>query len=152
MRLSLDIDSDSLFPLFFSIFKQFIFTRRFPDELIKTRKGYHLVTHGLGIGEERCRILRALCGDDINRVRYDCDPFRFNQVLFDHKICFVNQRGWKKLTYCRSCKMPLFKKRDEKRGLCRYCKNIPYRAMAIRIRRLNFLNRFFDVKVIQNAL
>jgi hypothetical protein len=109
MRVTCDIDSNSKLELLFSIFKGLLVCRRFP-EIEKSQRGYHLIFSGLNISFEKSLAYRKFIGDDHSRLKFDMNPKRVGQVLFNSKQVWIKNaktKKWEKMKYCRICGTPL---------------------------------------------
>jgi hypothetical protein len=109
IRVTIDSDSNSRLSLLWKIFKGFILCRKFPDEIRKTSKGYHLIWYGLKIDFKKHFVYRKFIGDDPHRILLDMNPKRIGQVLFTSKMVLVKKNGgtWEKMKHCKICGMPL---------------------------------------------
>jgi DNA-directed RNA polymerase beta' subunit len=109
MRVTCDIDSNNKLELLFSIFKGLLVCRKFP-EIEKSQRGYHLIWKELNISFEKSLAYRKFIGDDDSRLKFDMNPKRVGQVLFNSKqvwIKNVKTKKWEKMKYCRICGTPL---------------------------------------------
>jgi len=85
MRVTVDIDSKNPIVLTIAIIKGIILCRSFP-QIEKSRRGFHLIWHGLNIDEKKMLLYRRLIGDDENRIMLDSiSDKRIKQVLFTEK-------------------------------------------------------------------
>ncbi|MEM2919009.1 MAG: hypothetical protein QXY62_05890 [Candidatus Altiarchaeota archaeon] len=101
MRVTLDLDSKSRIKLWYVCLKGRFLIGKPPDEIYKTRKGYHIIWSGLPITFEKSIELRKKLGDDKNRIRLDlCGKKRLKNVLFDEKTIRyyrINENGEREL-------------------------------------------------------
>jgi len=86
MRVTVDIDSKWWNDLFRVLEKGFELGLGMPNEIRKTRRGYHIIWRGLSITKEECLELRKKLGDDEKRIMLDqTKPYKPFQVLFTKK-------------------------------------------------------------------
>ncbi|MFH8087003.1 MAG: hypothetical protein QW609_04255 [Candidatus Aenigmatarchaeota archaeon] len=107
MRITCDIDKGIPF-LFFTIFKGLILIGKKPDEIIRTKKGFHVIWYNVNIPYETHFAYRKVLGDDEKRIMADLDNKRVSQVLFDIKKIYIKRNGkWELLESCNICGIPL---------------------------------------------
>jgi DNA-directed RNA polymerase beta' subunit len=109
MRVTCDIDSNNRLKLLFSIFKGLLVCRKFP-EIEKSQRGYHLIWKGLKISFKKSLAYRKFIGDDYSRLKFDMNPKRVGQVLFNSKQVWIKNaktKKWEKMKYCKICSTPL---------------------------------------------
>jgi hypothetical protein len=85
MRVTVDLDSQSIWKMVWYAMKGSILLRKLP-EIRKTSKGWHLIFRNLPITEEESLNYRRRLGDDPNRILLDsiCKK-KIKQVLFTEK-------------------------------------------------------------------
>jgi hypothetical protein len=85
MRVTVDLDSPSIWKMVWYAMKGSILLRKLP-EIRKTSKGWHLIFRNLPITEEESLNYRRKLGDDPNRILLDsiCKK-KIKQVLFTEK-------------------------------------------------------------------
>lgn len=112
MRVTVDIDNDSVSKMLFCLVKGIILCRRLPYKIRKTEKGWHLIWKGLNIDEEKSMEYRRILGDDPNRIKLDKNSTRIKQVLFTEKQVFyyggifpkwIKNKGWEAVKVCPKC-------------------------------------------------
>lgn len=89
IRLTIDLDSDSLLRLSFSLFKGFLVAGKLPEEIKRTQRGFHLIYYGIEIPYEKNFAYRKFIGDDESRIKLDMHKKRIAQIMFDEKKAFV---------------------------------------------------------------
>jgi hypothetical protein len=108
MRVTIDCDGNSKIMLLWRLFKGFLVTKKFPEEIRRTRRGYHAIWRGLKIDMNKVFVYRMFIGDDCNRLKMDMLTKIMPQILFSEKQLFVRHYGcWVEVKYCRICKEPL---------------------------------------------
>jgi len=90
MRVTIDLDEPSELMKLKTLFNLIYFTGRTPEVKISSSgKGLHYIVRGLKITYNESLILRMICNDDINRVRFDTQPlysrFKPRQILWTWK-------------------------------------------------------------------
>ena len=86
MRVTIDLDDQSLLSFIITITKGYIMLKRLPDLTRRTKKGYHLIWRHLNISQNKSYILRKFIGDDKNRLSLDMSSKkRIKQILFTTK-------------------------------------------------------------------
>jgi len=94
MRITIDLDTRSKLKLNWTLLKGRLLCGKKADEIYQTRKGFHVIWHGLKIDKETSFRWRGLLGDDRNRIRLDRNPKRITQVLFAEKhITYKDKDG-----------------------------------------------------------
>lgn len=88
MRVTVDIDDNSVSKMLFCLVKGIILCKKFPYKVRKTEKGWHLIWKGLKISDEESLRYRKMLGDDPNRIKLDEESTRIKQVLFTEKQVF----------------------------------------------------------------
>jgi hypothetical protein len=85
MRVTVDLDSQSIWRMVYYAMKGVILLKKLP-EIRKTSKGWHLIFRSLHITEEESLNYRRRLGDDPNRILLDmlCKK-KIKQVLFTEK-------------------------------------------------------------------
>jgi len=111
MRITIDLDNCSVLKLFFTIFKGLVLCRKFPDEIEKTKRGFHLIYFDVPISIRKHYAYRYFIGDDYERIKFDMNKKRAIQVLFNEKVVYQKVNGvWKRVKYCPICSTPLTNK------------------------------------------
>ena len=118
MRVTIDLDDNSLIKLFLVIGKGMVallkYFPRIVPEIERTRKGFHVTWRHLPISEEESFKYRLLIGDDRNRINLDMQSWkRIKQVMFNYKKSdFFAHKKCGSLTvikegriYCPKCKV-----------------------------------------------
>lgn len=103
MIVTIDCDGGRI-SLLWKIFKGLLICRRFPDEIYRTLKGYHLIWYGLKIDFKKHFLYRKFIGDDLNRIKLDMNPKRIGQVLFTDKKVWIKRKNWEAVRTCSICK------------------------------------------------
>ena len=93
MRITLDIDGGELEALIKLLNLLHIVKDLDKIRMYKTRRGYHIIAHGLPITEEQANLIRLALGDDPDRVYIDgLDGLKPHQVLFKYKRGYRRRR------------------------------------------------------------
>ena len=99
MRVTVDLDTKDFKQLQKTVLAGMSFRDRrgkpfgVPNEIYKTRKGYHITWRGLDLSQEEAMAIRSIIGDDEARVIFDLftEP---KQVLFRKKKRKKVKRRW----------------------------------------------------------
>lgn len=86
MRVTIDLDDHDKQKLRWVCRKGKKICGKRPDEIWRTRHGYHVIFRELPISEERSFEIRKILGDDLNRQKIDLQGNRIKQVLFSQKV------------------------------------------------------------------
>lgn len=86
MRVSIDIDTNSLEKLHEVFYEGFCLLGSIPEVRTGNTKGFHLIWRGVRCSQQESLMFRYLLGDDWNRLRLDLSSKkRLKQVLFTEK-------------------------------------------------------------------
>jgi len=87
VRVTIDLDTQTLLGFLKVILKAWVVLRRLPDFIRRTQKGYHFIWKNVNVKASRIIYLyRTILGDDKNRIRLDdCSKKRVKQILFYKK-------------------------------------------------------------------
>jgi hypothetical protein len=117
IRVTVDIDSNSIMKLAICIVKGIILCKKIPFKVRKTEKGWHVIWRGLNIDERTMIKYRRILGDDPNRIKLDLEAKkRVQQVLFSEKEVhyygylfskWVGSKEW--ITVCPICNRKILK-------------------------------------------
>ncbi|MEM1543712.1 MAG: hypothetical protein QXP52_02250 [Candidatus Aenigmatarchaeota archaeon] len=123
MRVTVDLDDNSLFKMLCVAVKGTILCKKLPFKIRRTERGWHLIWKGLNISEEKSIEYRRKLGDDENRIKLDLEcSKRIRQVLFTEKQVFyyggifprwIGKEGREPIKICPLCQKEVIK--SEKR-------------------------------------
>jgi hypothetical protein len=96
MRITLDYDQNNREGLIKVYNAVDVLERAFGEdnvEIYQTRRGYHVIAHNTGLNFTQVLIMRALLGDDRNRIKLDKELHdKPKQVLFSWKSGFFRKK------------------------------------------------------------